>query len=83
MPPRRRPPRAGALTDVSPRKIASQILILQGAYYLVALVLILFTSLVAGETFQLDLILDWRTIRGDITFGWTIALCWLMVATTW
>ena len=76
--PRRRPPRAGALTELPPLKILVKIALLQVAYYASATILILFTSLVFGEKFKLDLIFDWRTIRGDTTVGWTLGLCWML-----
>ncbi|KAF2233680.1 hypothetical protein EV356DRAFT_486310 [Viridothelium virens] len=79
MPPRRRrPPRPGALTDLSPSRILAQILILQVAFYICAAVLIIFTALVAGRTVNLDLVLSWRSLRGDITVGWMLGLCWLL-----
>lgn len=81
MPPRRRkPPRAGALTDLPPLKIIRSILLLQLAYYAVATVLILFITLVLGQKFSPALILDWKTIRGDVTIGWTIGFAWLLTA---
>ncbi|MCJ1381921.1 hypothetical protein MMC17_005033 [Xylographa soralifera] len=76
--PRRRPPRAGALADLPPLKILSQIAMLQAAWYVVATVMILFTSLVAGKAFSVDLVLSWRSLRGDTTVGWTLGLCWLL-----
>ncbi|KAF3058986.1 Protein SYS1 [Trichoderma lentiforme] len=75
---RRRPPRAGALTELPPLKIASQIAILQALYYFAALVLILFTTLVAGMPFSFDLILGWDRVRGDTTQGWLMAFVWLL-----
>jgi protein SYS1 len=75
---RRRPPRAGALSDLPPLKIISKIILLQVAYYLCAIILILFTTLVAGKTFSIDLILSWRSIRGDNTLGWTLGVVWLL-----
>jgi hypothetical protein len=78
MPRRRRPPRAGALSDLPPLRILRQIILLQSAYYLCATVLILFTTLVAGKNFNIDLILSWRSLRGDTTVGWTLGLCWML-----
>lgn len=75
---RRRPPRAGALTELPPLKIAAQIATLQVLYYVAALVLMLFTALVAGMSFSLDLILGWDRVRGDTTQGWLIAFVWLL-----
>jgi len=74
--PRRRPPRAGALRDLSPTKIATQIALLQTGFYLVAFILITFTTLVAGQPWSVGLFFDWRNIRGDTTTGWMLALCW-------
>lgn len=76
---RRKPPRAGALTELPPLKIIRSIVLLQLAYYVTAIVLILFTALVAGQNFSLKLIFDWKTIRGDNTIGWTLGLVWLLV----
>jgi hypothetical protein len=60
-------------------KIIRSIVLLQLAYYVTAIVLILFTALVAGQNFSLKLIFDWKTIRGDNTIGWTLGLVWLLV----
>jgi hypothetical protein len=78
MPRRRRPPRAGALSDIQPLKIAAQILTLQLLFYLAALILFLFTALVAGSEFGADLILGWDKIRGDTTQGWVLAFVWVL-----
>ena len=84
MPPRRRrPPRPGALTDLSPLRILGQILILQLAFYACAAVLIVFTALVAGRGVTLDLVFGWRSLRGDITVGWMLGLCWLLNSLIW
>lgn len=81
MPPRRRrPPRAGALSELPPLKILRSILILQAAYYAIAFVLLLFTVLVFGEIFSTGLIFDWHNIRRDTTLGWLIAIVWLLVS---
>lgn len=77
---RRGPPRAGALTELAPLKILSQIVMLQAAYYFCATVMILFTTLVAGKAFSIDLILSWQSLRGDNTVGWTLGLCWMLVS---
>ncbi|KAM0247606.1 hypothetical protein ACHAQJ_009799 [Trichoderma viride] len=75
---RRRPPRAGALTELPPLKIAAQIATLQALYYFAALVLMLFTALVAGMSFSFDLILGWDRVRGDTTQGWLLAFVWIL-----
>lgn len=76
--PRRRPPRPGALNDLPPTRILLKILLLQVAYYATTTFLILFTALVAGARFSFDLILDWRSVRGDTTIGWLIGGVWLL-----
>lgn len=83
MPRRRRPARPGALADLAPTRILAQIVILQILYYAVAAALILFTTLVAGKEVTLDLLLSWKTVRGDITTGWTLGLCWMMDSLIW
>lgn len=75
---RRRPPRPGALTELPPLKILTQILILQAIWYIAATALILFTALVAGRQFSFDLVLSWRSLRGDTTVGWMLGLVWLL-----
>ncbi|KAL2014081.1 hypothetical protein VTN00DRAFT_1606 [Thermoascus crustaceus] len=77
-PPRRRPPRPGALSDLSPLKIMKKIVLLQLAYYASATVLILFATLAAGMPFDMDLIFGWDSIRGDTTIGYILALVWLL-----
>lgn len=83
MPRKRRPPRPGALQDLSPLRLLSQIVLLQVLYYVTAALLLLFTALVAGQKPQLDLLLSWRTVRGDTTFGWTLALVWMLDSLIW
>ncbi|OJJ60996.1 hypothetical protein ASPSYDRAFT_42834 [Aspergillus sydowii CBS 593.65] len=78
MPPRRRPPPAGARTDLPPLKIIRKILVLQLAYYVTATALILFTTLVYGTAFSLDLVFGWDTLRGDTTLGWMLGLVWML-----
>ncbi|PVI06960.1 hypothetical protein DM02DRAFT_609334 [Periconia macrospinosa] len=78
MPRRRRPPRPGALADLSPTRILSQIIVLQLAYYACAGILIVFTALVAGKEITTDLLLSWRSLRGDTTVGWTLGLVWVL-----
>ncbi|KAI0534873.1 integral membrane protein S linking to the trans Golgi network-domain-containing protein [Xylaria digitata] len=80
MPRRRRPPRSGAIAELPPLRILTQIAALQGIYYAVALILMLFTSLVMGLQFSLDLVFGWASLRGDITQGWLIGFVWLCCA---
>lgn len=77
-PRRRRPPRAGALTELPPLKILSQIALLQVAFYVCATALILFTALVAGKAFSIDLVLSWQSLRGDTTVGWMLGFVWML-----
>ncbi|KAK3191978.1 hypothetical protein K4F52_002021 [Lecanicillium sp. MT-2017a] len=74
---RRRPPRAGALAEMQPLRTAAQIAIIQSLYYVVALVLVLFTALVAGMPFSFNLILGWDMVRGDTTQGWLMSFIWI------
>ncbi|KKA26978.1 hypothetical protein TD95_000547 [Thielaviopsis punctulata] len=71
---RRRTRRPGALTELPPLRIFSQIVALQALYYAVSLVLTVFSSLVAGTPWTLDLMLGWSAVRGDVTQGWLLAL---------
>lgn len=78
MPARRRRPAGGARSELPPLKIVRKILLLQLAYYASATVLILFTTLVYGTPFSLDLVLNWDSIRGDTTIGWMLGLVWVL-----
>lgn len=75
---KRRPPRPGALNEHSPLKIFTQIVIVQIVYYLSALALIIFSALVAGKRFSLDLVFDWHSLRGDTTVGWMLGVIWVL-----
>ncbi|KAB8293288.1 hypothetical protein EYC80_007617 [Monilinia laxa] len=75
---RRRPPRAGAIAELPPLKILSQIIILQVLWYAIGTALILFTALVAGRVFSFDMVLSWRSLRGDTTVGWMLGFVWLL-----
>ncbi|RYP73995.1 hypothetical protein DL771_003306 [Monosporascus sp. 5C6A] len=77
---RRRPPRSGAIAELPPLRILGQIAALQGIYYAAALVLMLFTTLVAGSQFTLDLVFGWSSLRGDTTQGWLVGFVWLCCA---
>jgi len=74
---RRRLP-AGSRTDLPPLKIIRKIVLLQVAYYACATVLILFTTVVYGAPFSLNLIFGWDYLRGDTTVGWMLGLVWML-----
>ena len=78
MPRRRRPPRPGALADLAPLRIIAHIFALQAFYYGVGMILIVFTTIVAGRHPNAGLLLDWHNLRGDVTTGWTLGLCWML-----
>ncbi|KAF7198104.1 Protein SYS1 [Pseudocercospora fuligena] len=75
---RRRPPRPGALADLAPLRILTQIVLLQVFYYMAGIVLIVFTTFVAGRHMDPGYVFDWRNVRGDVTTGWTLGLCWML-----
>ncbi|KAI5776876.1 integral membrane protein S linking to the trans Golgi network-domain-containing protein [Geopyxis carbonaria] len=77
--PRRRFHRT-ASEPFQPLRTLLHITLLQGLYYLAASLLILFTALVAGRPFSLDLIFSWRAVRADTTVGWTLGVVWLLCA---
>lgn len=78
MPRKQRVRRPGALTDLQPLRILTQIVLLQIAFYVSAAVLIIFTALVAGSPVRLDLLFSWHSLRGDTTVGWTLGLVWML-----
>nr|POF08259.1 protein sys1 [Quercus suber] len=57
---------------------SSHIALLQLSYYGVALVLIVFTTFVAGQHPNAGVFLDWHNLRSDVTTGWTLGLCWML-----
>jgi hypothetical protein len=80
---RRRPPRPGALTELPPLKIATQILLLQTTWYICGFALVLFAVLVAGRPFRLDMVLGWRSMSGENTLGWLLGVCWMCDSFIW
>jgi hypothetical protein len=78
MPRKQKVRRPGALTDLQPLRILTQIALLQIAYYVSAAILIVFTALVAGSPVNLDLLFSWHSLRGDTTVGWTLGLVWML-----
>ncbi|KAK9457529.1 integral membrane protein S linking to the trans Golgi network-domain-containing protein [Dipodascopsis uninucleata] len=74
----RRPRTSRVIDSLAPSRLAKQIIVLQTLYYLTAAVLLIFTCLVSGTAFSLDLLFSWKTIRIDTTIGWTICLVWLL-----
>ena len=77
MPRRHRPPPPTSPLSLSPLRILTQILTLQLLYYLCVTSLLLFTALTAGRPFSPDLVLSWRSLRGDTAGGWTLGVCWV------
>ncbi|RPA79590.1 hypothetical protein BJ508DRAFT_415852 [Ascobolus immersus RN42] len=79
---RKRPPRPTALPTganlYSPRRLATQILLIQSLYYLSSLILTFFTSTLSGHPFTLAWIWDWRSVRGDNVLGWTVGMLWVL-----
>jgi hypothetical protein len=75
-----RPPPHPSLTRLTPLRLLTQILTLQLSFYTIATSLILFTALAAGKPFSPDLVLSWRSIRGDTAVGWTLGLCWVLTS---
>ncbi|KAK9449469.1 integral membrane protein S linking to the trans Golgi network-domain-containing protein [Limtongia smithiae] len=69
---------SGRYDSFAPTRLAMQICILQSLYYVTAAALLLFTCLVSGTPFTLELLLSWRGIRIDNTIGWTICLVWCL-----
>jgi hypothetical protein len=59
-------------------QILTHIVLLQVIWYVAATGLILFSALVSGKHFSLDLVLSWRSLRGDTTVGWMLGLVWLL-----
>lgn len=70
--PRRPLRRPGALTELPPLRIVSQIAALQGVFYAAALTLTLFAALAAGTRFGVEMVFGWEGVRGDTTQGWLL-----------
>lgn len=75
---RRRPRRSGALTELPPLKLATQIATVQAILYAVLVPLVLFTSLVSGRPFSFEQVFGWSAIRGDTTQGYLMAFIWVL-----
>lgn len=80
---RRSPPRAGALHELPAGRIARQILLLQGIFYGVAALLMLFSAAVAGQPFNFGMVLGWQGVRGDTTIGYMLGVVWLLDSIIW
>lgn len=78
MPKRPRRIRRPAANSFQPLQTFLQIIALQGLYYVIATVLILFSALVAGHPFSLDLVFSSRSVRADNAVGWTLGIVWLL-----
>ncbi|KAL0633039.1 hypothetical protein Q9L58_008049 [Maublancomyces gigas] len=78
MPKRPRRIRRPAANSFQPLQTFLQILALQGLYYAIATALILFSALVAGHSFSLDLVFSSRSVQADNAVGWTLGIVWLL-----
>ena len=78
MPRKQKVRRPGALTDLQPGRILTQIALLQIAYYASAAILLVFTALVAGRPVSVGLLFSWRKLRGDTTVGWMFGFVWML-----
>lgn len=63
---------------LAPRQLLQQILVMQGIYYLIGFILILFTCIVSGDSFTMSMVFSWEPVRIDTTMGWTLFLLWLL-----
>ncbi|EWC47981.1 hypothetical protein DRE_02863 [Drechslerella stenobrocha 248] len=79
---RRRIRPASALESLSPVLIISQIMALQTAFYTVATLLLLFTAVVIGARFSLDLPFSWGVVTAENAAGWTVGMVWLLNSLT-
>jgi protein SYS1 len=76
---RKRPNRPPININIySPRRLFTQIVIIQSLYYLSSFILTFFTSTLSGHPFTLDWIWDWRGVRVDNVLGWTVGLLWVL-----
>lgn len=64
--------------SLAPKRLFSQILLLQIVYYLIGGVIISFYYIVSGNPFSIYVIFSWEPVRMDTTIGWTLALLWLL-----
>ncbi|KAH0609249.1 uncharacterized protein H6S33_012735 [Morchella sextelata] len=80
MPKRPRRIRRPAANSFQPLQTFLQILSLQCIYYVTSTATILFSALVAGVPFGLDLIFSAENLRGDTAIGWTLGILWVLSA---
>lgn len=75
----RRPPRPGALSELRPLRILTQIAVLQAIWYAAAIVLQFFNCIASGMCFSFrDLVLGWEAVRGDTTQGFVVGMGWVL-----
>lgn len=79
-PPGRRRFRRAPSEPFRPLRTLLHIALLQSIFYLLAGLLILFSAVVAGSPFNLDLIFSWSSVRTDDVVGWTLLVVWVLVA---
>ncbi|CAK7213927.1 hypothetical protein SCUCBS95973_001964 [Sporothrix curviconia] len=77
---RRRPRRSGALGELPPLKILSQIALIQAILYVSLTTLMFFTERISGRPFSFNLVFGWSGIRGDTTEGLVTAFIFVIAA---
>ncbi|CAK7273769.1 hypothetical protein SEPCBS119000_005827 [Sporothrix epigloea] len=77
---RRRPRRSGALGELPPLKLLSQIVLVQTVLYFSLTALLFFTERISGRPFTFNLVFGWDGIRGDTTEGLVTAFVFVMAA---
>lgn len=77
---RRRPRRSGALGELPPLKILSQIVLVQAILYVSLTALLFFAERISGRPFSFGLVFGWNGIRGDTTEGLVTAFIFVLAA---
>lgn len=63
---------------LAPKRLLSQILLLQVVYYAIGTVLIGFYYAISGEHFSIKIVFSWEQVQSSNTTGWSLALLWLL-----
>jgi hypothetical protein len=64
--------------SLAPKRLFTQILLLQLVYYTIGLVFIAFYYIAAGRPFDFYVVFSWEPLRSDTTIGWTLSMVWLL-----